>query len=151
MGGLTEKQKRFADEYLIHLNATRAYKAVYKNVKNNDVAAACASKLLRNTKVRKYVDEQLEKIHTEKSATAQEVIEYLTGVMRGNSESEIVVIEGVGEGCSEARALKKKPDERERLKAAELLGKRFGIFTEKVQVEGNVPVVISGGDVLEDC
>jgi phage terminase small subunit len=70
--------------------------------------------------------------------------------MRGNSESEVVVVEGMGNGVSVARGVMKKPDEKERLKAAELLGKRFGIFTENVKVEGSVPVVITGGEALED-
>jgi phage terminase small subunit len=70
--------------------------------------------------------------------------------MRGSSESEVVVVEGMGDGVSAARGVMKKPDEKERLKAAELLGKRFGIFTENVKVEGSVPVVITGGEALED-
>lgn len=150
MGKLTEKQKRFADEYLIDLNATRAYKAVYKNVKSDSVASQSGSRLLRNVKVKSYIDEQLEIIHSERTADAQEVTEYLTSVLRGETQSEIVVVEGIGDGCSQARIMKKAPDEKERLKAAELLGKRFGLFSEKVEVEGAVPVVISGGDKLED-
>ena len=54
--GMTDKQKMFADEYLIDLNATRAYKAVYKNCKRDEVAAAAASRMLRNVKVQKYID-----------------------------------------------------------------------------------------------
>lgn len=44
---MTEKQKIFADEYLIDLNATRAYKVAYPRVKNDEVAAAAAARLLR--------------------------------------------------------------------------------------------------------
>lgn len=148
--GLTDKQKQFCDEYLVDLNATRAYKAVYKNCKKDDTAAACASKLLRNAKVKAYIDEQLEKISSERTADAKEVMEYLTSVMRGESSSEIVVVEGTGDGCSNAVKVSKNPDEKERLKAAELLGKRFGLFKEKVEVAGNIPVVIKGGEELED-
>lgn len=75
---MTEKQKRFCDEYLIDLNGTRAYKNAYPNVKNNDSAAVNASKLLRNTKIKAYISEQIEKLHNEKTADAQEVVEYLT-------------------------------------------------------------------------
>ena len=82
---MTEKQKIFADEYLIDLNATRAYKVAYPNVKNDAVAAAAAARLLRNVKVKNYIAEQMEKIHNEKTADAQEVIEYLTSVLRGES------------------------------------------------------------------
>lgn len=57
---MTEKQKIFADEYLIDLNATRAYKVAYPNVKNDAVAAAAAARLLRNVKVKNYIAEQME-------------------------------------------------------------------------------------------
>lgn len=42
---LTEKQKRFVDEYVIDLNGTRAYKAAYPNVKKDESASVCASQL----------------------------------------------------------------------------------------------------------
>ena len=137
---MTEKQKRFCDEYLIDLNGTRAYKAAYPKVKNDNAAHACASKLLRNATIRAYLDERLEQLHNERTADAAEVMEYLTAVLRG--ESEVVVVESVGDGCSEARTITKPPDERERLKAAELLGKRFGLFTDKVNVSGSGVVQI---------
>ena len=101
-----------------------------------------------NVNIKTYIDEQLEKIHNEKIADAQEVMMYLTSVLRGESQSEIVVVEGTGDGYSDARRMMKLPDERERLKAAELIGKRYGMFTDKVNVEGAVPVVIV--DDLED-
>ena len=68
---------------------------------------------------------------------------YLTSVVRGESESEIVVVEGVGDGISEARNIKKKPDEKDQLKAAELLGKRYGLFSDKVNISGSVPVMFA--------
>lgn len=139
---MTEKQRKFADEYLIDCNGTRAYKAAYPNVKKDGVAAAAAARLLKVVKVAAYIDEKLAEISSQKTADAQEVMEYLTSVLRGESEAEVVVVEGYGEGCSEAKRIKKNPDERERLKAAELLGKRFGLFTEKVNLEGTAKVVI---------
>lgn len=134
---MTEKQKRFCEEYLIDLNGTRAYKAAYSSVKNDNTAAASASELLRNPKVRAYLDERLEQLRSERTADAQEVMEYLTSVMRGESEASVVVVEGIGDGCSTARTVQKPPDEKERLKAAELLGKRFGMFADKVEVSTN--------------
>jgi phage terminase small subunit len=139
---MTEKQRKFADEYLIDCNGTRAYKAAYPNVKKDSTAAAAATRMLKNVKVAAYIDEKLAEISSHKTADAQEVMEYLTSVLRGESEAEVVVVEGYGEGCSEAKRIKKNPDERERLKAAELLGKRFGLFTEKVNLEGTAKVVI---------
>lgn len=138
---MTDKQKKFCDEYLIDCNATRAYKAAYPNVKKDSSAAVCAAKLLRIAKVKEYIDEQLEKISSEKIADAKEVMEYLTSVLRGESIAEIVVIEGDGDGCSSARRMDKAPDEKERLKAAELLGKRYGLFKDNVNLEVE-PVVI---------
>ena len=131
MRELTEKQKRFCEEYLIDLNATRAYKAVYKNCKKDESARVNGSKLLTNTNIKAYIDEKLEEIHSKNTADAREVIEYLTSVMRGKSEAEIVVVEGMGDGYSKAVKVNKAPDEKERLKAAELLGKRFGLFIDK--------------------
>lgn len=139
---MTDKQKKFCDEYLIDLNATKAYKAAYPNVKSESAAMSGASRLLRNVKVKAYIDEQLEKISSEKTADAKEVMEYLTSVLRGESQSEIVVIEGTGDGCSDARRMSKAPDEKDRLKAAELLGKRYGLFSEKVELEGDIGVTI---------
>ena len=132
---MTDKQKMFADEYLIDLNATRAYKAVYKSVKKDTVAATNGGRMLRNAEVQKYIDDQLQKMHNDKTADAQEVMEYLTSVLRGESSSEEIVVEGCGDGYSEAKIMEKGPSEKERLKAAELLGKRFGLYTEKVEVK----------------
>lgn len=147
---MTDKQRKFCDEYLIDLNATRAYKLAYPNVKSESAATSGASRLLRNVKVKTYIDEQLEKISSEKIATAEEAMEYLTTVLRGESQSEIVVVEGVGDGCSVARTMQKKPDEKEKLKAAELLGKRYGLFTDKLEVDGVARVVINGEDDLDE-
>lgn len=147
---MTEKQKRFCDEYLIDLNGTRAYKAAYPSVKNDKTAGANAARLLGNASVRAYLDERLEQLHNERTADAAEVMEYLTAVLRGESKASVVVVESVGDGCSEARTITKPPDERERLKAAELLGKRFGLFTDKLNVEGKIPVVIAGDDKIAD-
>ena len=147
---MTDNQRKFADEYLIDCNARRAYKVAYPKIKKDEVADAAASRLLSNVKVKAYIDEQLERISSEKIADAEEVMIYLTSVMRGESQAEIVVVEGIGDGCSEARTMGKAPDEKERLKAAELLGKRYGIFTDKVDMKGAIPVIISGEEALEE-
>ena len=140
---MTNKQRQFADEYLIDLNATRAYKAVYKNIKNDHVARTNGNRLLTNADIKTYIDEQLQKISDEKIADATEVMQYLTSVLRGESLSETVVVEGIGEGCSEARRLEKLPEEKERLKAAELLGKRYSLFTDKVEMDTDLDLNIT--------
>ena len=145
---MTEKQKRFCDEYLIDLNATRAYKVVYKNVKNDEVAKSAASRLLTNVNVKKYIDDRMEELHNEKTADAQEVIEYLTSVLRGESIAQEIVVEGTGDGRSKARTMEKAPSEKEKLKAAELLGKRYALFTDKVEtdVDMDLNITIDYGD-----
>lgn len=128
---MNAKQKRFCDEYLIDCNATQAaIRAGYSKKSAKQIGQQNLTKL----DLKAYIDEQLEQLHSEKSADAREVLEYLTSVLRGESEAVIVVIEGVGEGCSKARQFRKAPAEKERLKAAELLGKRLGLFTDKVSV-----------------
>ena len=140
---MTEKQKLFADEYLIDLNATRAYRAAYPSVKKEEAARANGSRMLTNANVKKYINERLEEIHNEKTADAQEIIEYLTAVLRGKSKSEEIVVEGTGDGCSTARTMEKFPSEKERLKAAELLGKRYALFTDKVDLDADMDLNIT--------
>lgn len=147
---MTEKQRRFADEYLKDCNATRAYKAAYSNVKNDSVAKAAGARLLTFVNIKSYIDEQLKVLHNERTADAGEVMEYLTSVLRGESSSEVAMVEFVGDGISRVKKINKAPDEKERLKAAELLGRRYRMFTDKVDVEGAVPVIITGENELED-
>ncbi|MGJ0841567.1 terminase small subunit [Clostridium tertium] len=136
MAKLTDKQIIFANEYLIDLNATRAYKKAYPNIKKDSVAAVNGNRLLRNAKIKNYIDEQLKKIEDESIANATEVMKYLTSVMRNELTEEVVVVEGEGEGCSSARIVKKDISAKDRTKAAELLGKRYRLFTEKIEVDG---------------
>jgi phage terminase small subunit len=146
---MTANQRKFADEYLIDCNATRAYKAAYPNIKNDRVAEANGTRLLSKAKVKGYVEGKLDEISGRKIAKAVEVMEYLTSVMRGESEAEIVVVEGAGDGVSRARRIEKTPDEKERLKAAELLAKRYGLLTDKLSLDGGIKVVFSGESELD--
>ena len=131
---LNEKQQRFADEYLIDLNATQAaIRAGY----NQKTAAAQASRLLKNVNVSAYIKEQMAQKEEDTIASADEVMKYLTSVIRGKSRSHVLARDGLGADY----IMEKPPDEKERLKAAELMGKRHQLFTDKVQVDGNVPVM----------
>lgn len=132
---LTKKQQRFCDEYIIDCNATRAYLSAFTSCKNAGSASTLSGRLLEKVEIKAYIDAKLREIHDKSMATADEVISYLTSVVRGQSESEVVVIEGVGDGCSNARNHKKKPTEAERIKAAELLGKYHSLFTDRHKVE----------------
>ena len=129
---LTLKQKKFADEYIISGNATdAAKKAGYSEKTANRIATENLSKPV----IKLYIDQRIKELDDKKIAKQEEVLQYLTSVLRGESKSAIVVVEGCGDGYSEARTVKKTPDEKERLKAAELLGKRYRIFSEKSEVE----------------
>ncbi len=134
---MTDKQRKFADEYWVDCNATRAYKAAYPNIKNDSVARTNGSRLLANADIKRYIQEKLEAISSAKTAKAAEVMEYLTAVMRGGSRAWVVVTED-----SAPKLMEKPPDEKERLKAAELLGKRYGLFTDRVGLEGTGVVQI---------
>ena len=144
---MNARQKRFCDEYLVDCNAKQAaIRAGY----SEKTAHSIGIENLNKPELKAYIDEQLEQLHSEKIADAAEVMMYLTSVLRGQASSEVVVVEGCGEGYSTARRIDKAPDEREKLKAAELLGKRFGLFKDNVNLTGAIPVVISGEENLED-
>ena len=124
---LTEKQKRFADEYIISGNATQAaIKAGY----SKKTARFVAAENLTKPNIKNYIDERLAKLESKRIANAQEVLEYLTSVMRGNETEEVLI--GVGEGMQST--IQKEVGAKDRLKAAELLGKRFALFTDKTEV-----------------
>ena len=139
---MTEKQKRFADEYLIDLNATRAYKAAYPATKCSSTAASNGSRLLKKPEVAQYIKTKIDEISDDKTAKAQEVMEYLTSVMRGQSVTNVPFVVGIGDGIDKVKFVNRTPDEKERLRAAELLGKRWGLFTDKVNIDGSAKVVI---------
>lgn len=135
---MTEKQRLFADEYLKDLNGTRAYKTIYTTIKNDNVAAVRANTLLKQKDISDYISKRLEEIYNENTADIQEVMEYLTSVLRGESASAVLMMSGNGM----QKVTEKPPDEKERLKAAELLGKRFGMFKDNVDVTSNGKTVI---------
>lgn len=129
---LTLKQKKFADEYIISGNATQAaIKAGY----SKKTAYRIGAENVKKVQIKAYIDERLAKIDSKKIAKQEEVLQYLTAVMRGESTAQIVVVEGAGDGISNAVRVNKAPDEKERLKAAELLGKRYRIFSEKTEAD----------------
>ena len=132
---LNEKQQRFADEYLIDLNATRAaIRAGY----SEKTAYSQGERLLRHVEVKAYIKEKMEERKEDAIASADEVMRYLTSVIRGQSRSHVLARNDLGAEY----ILEKPPDEKERLKAAELMGKRHQLFTDKVKVDGNMPVMI---------
>lgn len=143
---MTDRQRLFAEEYVKDRDPQRAYRAAYPRIKSDAVAAANASRMLHDAKfetVQAYIAELLQRASDDAVADAHEVLAYLTSVVRGQSEAEVVVTEGLGEGITRARRMAKNPDERERLKAAELLAKYHQLLIPKVQIEAE-----KGGGVI---
>lgn len=137
---MTEKQKRFCDEYLIDLNATQAaIRAGY----SKKTAKVIANENLTKPNIKEYIAERMAEKEKELIADQDEVLKYLTSVLRGESLSTEIVVEGIGEGCSEARTMTKQPSEKDKLKAAELLGKRYGLYTDKVETDVDMELNIS--------
>lgn len=165
MAKLTEKQKLFVDEYLIDLNATRAYRDVYPNCKKDSSADAAARKLLGNTRIQEYIKQQLEKIGSEKIADAKEVMEYLTKVMRREMKESVVVTVtkerseyvNTGDGRPRKQTVKEEVPQIVEIpaklsdanKAAELLGKRYSLFTDKAEVNVITPIFEGEGELDE--
>ena len=134
---LTEKQERFIDYYIELGNATEsARKAGYsersaKQIGNENL-----------TKLDFFIKERLKELEDERIAKADEVLKYLTAAMRGEIKEEVVVTENMGDFTSKARVVKKQLSAKERIKAAELIGKRYSLFTDKIDIEGDVGVTI---------
>ena len=140
MAKLTAKQQRFCDEYLIDLNATQAaIRAGYSKRSARQIADSNMSK----HDIREYIDARMAEKEKNLIADQDEVLKYLTAVLRGQSQSTEIVVEGTGEGCSEARTIQKEPSEKDRLRAAELLGKRYGLYTERIETDVDMELNIS--------
>lgn len=140
MDKLNDRQRRFADEYLIDLNAERAaIRAGY----SKRYARGNAYKLVANKCIKEYIKKRMDEKEKELIADQDEVLKYLTSVLRGESLSTEIVIEGLGNGVSEARTMDKTPSEKDKLKAAELLGKRYGLYTDKVETDIDMELNIS--------
>lgn len=128
---LTLKQKAFADFYIEVANATEAARrAGYKGNNINKIASANLAK----PHIKEYIDERVKEIEDKRIAKAQEVLKYLTEVMRGEEVEEVVITENIGDYKSEGRIIKKEVAPKEKIKAAELLGKRYGLFANKIDI-----------------
>lgn len=144
---LNARQKAFCEYYVASGNATdAAIKAGY----SERTAKSIGQRLLTFVDIKKYIDELMQKLESERIATAEEVLQNLTAMMRGEIQEEVIVVEGEGEGVSSARIIKKQVSAKDRIKAAELLGKRHALFTDKTKIEGTLPVMIVGEDDLDE-
>ncbi|MFS9251767.1 terminase small subunit [Streptococcus infantis] len=144
MAKLTLKQQRFADEYIISGNATgAAVKAGY----SSKYANTNASKLLQNTAIKSYIDERLAQLASEKIATQEEVLTYLTSVMRGETQEQTLISIGeLGQTITDIDVGAK-----DRIKAAELLGKRHRLWTDKQEItQRTIEIKVGDWDADED-
>ena len=138
---MKEQYKIFCDTYIKTFNASESYLTAFPNVKTS-TAMVNGCKLLKKEEIQDYLKERYKEASNERIADVQEVLETLTRTLRQQEEEGVVVTEMIGNGLSEAKIIKKKPNLREVLKAAELLGKRYALFTDKVDMENNVSVTI---------
>ena len=143
MAQLTLKQKKFADEYIVSGNATEsAIKAGYSKKTANRIGSENLSKL----DIKNYIDERLKEIESEKIADQQEVLKYLSAVMRGEMTEQ--TLKSVGESGQVITEI--DVGAKDRIKAAELLGKRYRLCTDKSEVEVTGAVVFSNESEIPD-
>ena len=144
MSKLTEKQKAFADYYIESLNATesyvRAYECSYNTGRTN------GARLLAKANIKKYIDEVMASKDESRIASQVEILQILTDIARGITEEEVVQFSQLGEELRTTR----KPTIKDRMKASELLGKRYKLFTDKVEANINQQVIFEGEEDIED-
>ena len=141
---MTEKQKRFCDFYIETGNAKEAaIRAGY----SEKTAKQIGQENLTKPDLRAYIDERLAELKNERTADAQEVLEYLTAVMRGEDKEASLI--GVGEGAQAVVDI--DVGAKDRLKAAELLGKRHALFTDNVDLQtGDIVIKVGEWDADEE-
>ena len=146
---LNPKQEAFCLHYAKTGNATESYKQAGYNPKNDNSAGANARRLLQNDKIRDRLAELTEEMASEKIADIREIHEYLTSIIRGETTEDAVVVEGCGDGVSEARIMQVRTSNKDRIKAATELAKMKGAYDNKLQVEMTIPV-FGGEEGLRD-
>lgn len=138
---LNPRQEQFCLEYARSGNATASYRKSY-GVTDETVSASCASKLLKNAKIQARLKEIQDELASERIMDAREIQERLTAIGRGEVTEEQILPSG--------ERVQKQVGIRDRIRAIELLAKCKGMFVAQVDVKGNVPIVIAGGDFLTD-
>ena len=139
---LTLKQKKFADEYIISGNAEEAaIRAGY----SEKYARGNAYKLVAFSGIKAYIEERLAELNSQKIADQEEILQYLTSVMRGEYREETLI--GMGQGFQETTYM--DVGAKDRIKAAELLGKRYSMWTDKQELTQRT-IEITVGDWDEE-
>lgn len=128
---LSLKQQRFADEYIKSGNVEQsAIKAGY----SKSYSRGNAHKLVANVSVKEYIDERLEEIKSKSIADQTEIMQYLTSVLRGEVNDQELMNVPIGDFESEIQLHEKRADTTARTKSAELLGKRYTMWTDKQEI-----------------
>lgn len=136
---MTPRQEKFCVEYLIDLNATQAaIRAGYSKRTADRIANQNLRKLEIQSRIRKMRDEYYDKT----IMSAKEVEYLLSKAGRGELKEEVVVVEGVGDGFSESKIVKKRLSAKDRIKALELMGKRHHLFEDQNSKTGEEEVQI---------
>lgn len=138
MSKLTPKQQAFVDIYIETGNATQSYIDAGYKATSRAVAEANARRLLANDSVKEFLQERMSEKDNDRIASQDEILSYLTSIMRGECIEQ--TLKGIGKGAQVIVDI--DVSAKDRIKAAELLGKRYAMWTEKQQVEGVVPVTI---------
>jgi len=144
MAKLTEKQRRFADEYIRLGEITQAAINAGYSIKT---ARVTGQENMKKPAIKSYIDKRLDELKKESIAEQDEILQYLTSVMRGQIKDEQLLVVGDDMG-SEVEKHEKRSDTMARTKAAELLGKRYVMWTDKqeMDVKGAVTFVDDVGD-----
>lgn len=145
---LSVKQEKFCLEYAKSGNQTQAYIKAGYNVKNDETAAANASRMLKNANVKARLAELAEEAKNASIADIVEMQQTLTAIIRKQMTEEVIVVEAVGDYMTEARKMDKKPSIRDIINAITTLGKMQGAFVEKVQqeVDMDLNITVDYGD-----
>ena len=141
-----KRHEKYCHEYIKDMNATQA---AIRTGYSEKTAKMQGSRLMTNDDIKARVAELREAYFNENIMTAQQVEYELTRIALGLSNEKHVVIEGTGDGYSEARIIDKPPDEKSRLKALELMAKRHRILSGDTTIDIK-PVLIVGGDDIAD-
>ena len=128
---LNNNQIAFCDFYIELGNATEAYKRAYKSCKTQRTAEVNGNKLLSNTEVKKYIEEKMKEIESDRIAKAEEVLQYLTRVIRDEETEQVIITKNTGDFITEVEIVDKKLDAKDKIKASELLAKRYYLFNDR--------------------
>lgn len=146
---LTIKQEKFCQLYAQTGNGTQSYIQAGFKAKTDAVAGVLCTRLLKKDSIKNRIKELQEKSETAAILTLEQIKERLTQIALQGLTEETIVVEGIGEGCSQARIMNKKASIRDATKALELLAKMKGAFDGQNQIP-IIPVIIKGEDLIKD-